>query len=390
MKVLHVINDFPYPPNHGGIADIWGRLLSFVELGMEVHAIVTIKIRPSETDIDHVRKHVSHLDMIERQPNWKGIFSRTPIQVVSRNNLSIFPIKDHYDLVIGESDFSFPIFENTSLSTDRRILRIHNDESRYMLNLSDIETKFWKRIYYKTEAMRCSNFSYKAFSSVDDLWFSSSDQYADYIRSHSVDAPKAAWLPPPVDIDAMVSPRIKASKHVLFVGSLSVPSNIEAIDWYMKGVHPKLKAIAGYRFVIAGSTRGLPLSKTIRNASMDEQCDLHLDVQYLNPLYEMSSVFVNCMLHGASIKMKTVHAVEKGLPVVSTSVGNEGTGFTDQQHICIADNQDKFAQSISRLLAFPSEGQAMAMRAQAYLKTRYRHSEQIHQLLHSKKLASLL
>lgn len=386
MKVLHVMNDFPYPPNHGGIVDIFGRLRCLVELGMDVHAVVTLKTRPAEAAISNVRKMVSRLDLVDRHPNWKGILSRYPVQVASRNGLARLQLKNQYDLALGESDFSFPIFENKTLRADNRVLRIHNDESRYMRELAEVETSRWKRMYYQEETRRFARFSPNAFAAVDALWFSSADQYGDYVRLHPGNNEKATWLPPPVDQDAFISPDIKTSKQVLFVGSLSVHSNIEAIDWYMAGVHPKLKHIDGYRFVIAGSTRGIPLSSIIERASLDKHCNLYTDVADLSSLYKQSAVFVNCMIRGASIKMKTVNAAEKGLPVVSTTIGNEGTGFVNEQHLYVADDYAAFTTAISRLFSSPDSGLEMAVRAQDFLRSRYRHAEQINQLLKQSRM----
>ena len=83
--------------------------------------------------------------------------------------------------------------------------------------------------------------------------------------------------------------------------------------------------------------------------------------------------------------MKTVNAAEKGLPIVSTTVGNEGTGFINGQHICIADTQETFVTSIDNLLSSPSAGLEMAERAQSFLRSRYRHAEQIKSLLEMEK-----
>ncbi len=364
---------------------MWGRLLSLAELGFDVHAVVTLKMRPSGIEISHVRKMVSRLDLIDRSPNWKGIISSFPVQVASRSGLAHLKLLEHYSLALAESEFSFPVFENKTLNADKRVFRIHNNESRFMSELAGVERNWLRRMYYREESKRFSSFSPKAFAAIDQLWFSSFDQYNDYILLRPEDNRKAAWLPPPVDVKAFVSPAMKTCKQVLFVGGLSVLSNIEAIDWYMSGVHPKLKRIDGYRFVIAGNTRGLPVSPIILKAATDACCTLFTNVADLSPLYEQSAVFINCMVRGASIKMKTVNAAEKGLPIVSTTVGNEGTGFINGQHICIADTQETFTKSIDNLLSSPSAGLEMAERAQSFVRSRYRHVEQIKSLLEMEK-----
>ena len=187
-----------------------------LELGFDVHAVVTLKMRPSDIEISHVRKMVSRLDLIDRSPNWKGIISSFPVQVASRSGLANIRLTDHYRLVLAESEFSFPILENSTLNADVKVLRIHNDESRFMSELAKVERNWFKQMYYREESKRFSTFSPNAFAAVDQLWFSSADQYRDYAMLHPDHNRKAAWLPPSVDLHAFVSPTMKTCKQVLF------------------------------------------------------------------------------------------------------------------------------------------------------------------------------
>lgn len=360
---------------------MWGRLLALRELGHQVHLVATVKAYPADKEVAHVKKMVNQLDFVEREPNWTGIFSSLPVQVVSRSRLKEIRFKGDFDVALGESEFVYPAFQNRTLQAGLRVLRIHNDEGRFMRELAAVEHSSFKLGYYRIETRRLSRFSPTAMASVDQLWFSSSDQFMDYMDAHPDSTGRAAWLPPPITMDALVFPRIKGSRQVLFVGGLSAIPNIEAIEWYMSGVHSRLKEIEGYRFAIAGNTRGRPISRVLREAAGDEHCALHTDVADLSALYSESAVFVNPMLHGASIKMKTVNAAENGLPVVTTRIGNEGTGFLDQQHVRIADKPDLFALQIKSLLCAPAIGVQMAERAQEFLRARYRHAEQIASLL---------
>jgi len=363
--------------------DMWGRLRTLVRLGHEVHAVITVKNRPPEDEISHIAKIVSRLDIVNRRANWKCIAASRPVQTACRDGLKRVALMGHYDLALAETEFSFSIFENEALNADLRVLRIQNDESRFMRELEEVEAKegSLKRIYYHEESRRFSRFSPKAFAAVDQLWFISSDEYEQYLRAHPEDRGKAAWLPPPIDVDAFIPPTVKSSKQVLFVGGLFMQSNVEAIDWYMSAVHPRLKHISGYRFVIAGNTRCRPLPPIVQRAAADDRCVLHPDVADLSPLYQQSAVFANCMVHGAGVKMKTVNAAEKGTPIVSTAIGNEGTGLVDGQHICVAETQEAFASAIEDLLSVPSAAAEMAQRAQEFLCSRYRHAEQISALI---------
>ena len=88
-------------------------------------------------------------------------------------------------------------------------------------------------------------------------------------------------------------------------------------------------------------------------------------------LYQQGTVFVNPMLYGAGIKLKTVHALAAGLPVVSSSVGNEGTCMRDGIEIYERDTSEAFAEAVRSLLCDSAErlkvsGNALKRLSQIY------------------------
>lgn len=380
MKILHVMNDFPYPPIHGGRVDMWGRLRSLAESGHDVELIVTVKQRPSAENYEIVSRLVRRLVLVERLPLWRSILGARPMQVACRVGLKDVPLEGRFDVAIAEAEFCYPIFENPTLEARLKVLRVHNDERGFMSDLAQAERNAAKRMYFREEARRFSHFSPLAFLEADQLWFSSSKQCEENLKSKQF-AFKSVWLPPPIDIRRLSRPVQKESRQVLFVGSFAAASNVEAVGWYLRNVHKRLKKINGYKFVIAGSTRGLSPDRILKRIHADEACSVHMDVPDLTDLYDESAVFVNCMIHGASIKMKTVNAVERGIAIVSTTVGNEGTGFKDGEHVRVADDPQEFAFAIEELLTRPSMAVALAERAQEFLQKNYQHSSSIQTLV---------
>ena len=69
----------------------------------------------------------------------------------------------------------------------------------------------------------------------------------------------------------------------------------------------------------------------------------------------MRCICVNPMHHGAGVKLKIINAIEFGLPVVSTSVGKEGTGLDNAVHLHVADTAEDFMKAIRHLLVHPTK-----------------------------------
>jgi glycosyltransferase involved in cell wall biosynthesis len=130
--------------------------------------------------------------------------------------------------------------------------------------------------------------------------------------------------------------------------------------------------IPDYRLTIAGSLLGGTMPRRLTEAARDPRCTIAVDVPDLTGLYASAAVFINPMIRGTSIKMKTVNAVENGLAVVTTAVGNEGAGFTDGLHLLVRDTPETFASAVRTLLWSGERRRSMAACAQQFLIENYR------------------
>ena len=66
--------------------------------------------------------------------------------------------------------------------------------------------------------------------------------------------------------------------------------------------------------------------------------------------------------------MKVLDYFAARLPVVSTSKGVEGIPVRDGEEFVLADEPERFAAAITRLLAHPEEARAVAGRGRAFVE----------------------
>lgn len=163
------------------------------------------------------------------------------------------------------------------------------------------------------------------------------------------------------------------SKHVVFIGSLFMPNNREAIQWYLAHIHPLMLKEPDYKFIVAGNSRKQSLSWL-------EGYDMTNVVVYdtpktLDDIYKQGYLFVNPMQNGAGVKLKTIEAIQNGLPVISTSIGYEGTGLVDNEHIMVADQPEQFYAKIKLLFDHPEAAKLLLDSSQSFLRTHYNHKE---------------
>jgi polysaccharide biosynthesis protein PslH len=387
-KILYVCNDFPYPPMHGGLLDMWNRIQELVQIGAQLDVIATVKEIPPPEALRAVEEKVHSLDLIVRRSLKSGLLSFKPVQVAIRTGLKHVVLHSEYDTVIMQTEFTAEILRNPTLKAKRTAIRVENDEFAYHLGTAR-STRSWRgKLYFLQEALRVKLYSTRAFSRVNSLWFISNDELARYKQHRSLaDSEKALFLPSGVDLQRLQRPALTGNR-VLFVGSLSVSFNQQAITWYIENVHARLADVDGYHLVVAGSSRGKDMTWLDKIIAHFSNIEVRLDVPDLYPLYDSAAVFVNPMKNGNGVKLKTIEAALHGLPIVSTDVGVEGTGLEAGIHFTLANDPNTFAVAVRELLLDKGQAHATVERAQNFLVEHYGQGQYLQHLLSPAPISS--
>jgi glycosyltransferase involved in cell wall biosynthesis len=141
----------------------------------------------------------------------------------------------------------------------------------------------------------------------------------------------------------------EARRGILFLGNFRHPPNTEAAEFLCKDVLPHLDAAitAKHPVYIVGNAAGDKIRDLARGLP-----NVHVIgwVPSVLPYFHQTRLSVVPLLHGAGTKRKMLQALMAGAPTVSTPVGIEGLELRDDEHVLIADEPVRFAQSIRRLL----------------------------------------
>ncbi len=380
LRILHVWNDFPVPPHHGGRIDLWSRVRALREIGHEVDAVATVKELPAPPHYLAAAKEVRTLSLVRRSPNPFGILSREPLQLRTRRGLASFQLQRSYDVVLLEQEYVAPVLDAPELDAGRVILRVHNDETAYFLDLARSEKSWWRKLYYLEEARRFRRTSPSVFDKASDLWFISYDHFQRWRAARPEARQRAAWLPAALP-GPLRPPREGAGERVLITGNLFQPTNLEGLEWFLSEVHPWLTRRPEYELCVAGSTRGARAEALIARLRAAPRVQVHVNLPNLEPLYRTAAVFVNPMRRGVSVKLKTLDAICHGLPVVSTAAGLDGAGLEPGKHALLAESGVAMAEAIARLLDAPPERRALVENAQDFFAKRYNQRANLERLL---------
>lgn len=369
-RILVVANDFPYPPDHGAAVDMWDRILTLEEMGYSIDLLASAREMPSKDRMQFVQKHVENLWVVLRKCSLRAILSFLPFQVRSRTGLQNSILGQRYDAVILEAEHVAAFLKNPAARKTKLILRIHNNETRYFSELAKGSESLWKKIFYYSESFKFRVFTPFVRKKCDALWFISDFERKEYVRNNRKNDQKSIFLPPHIG-KSDLRPFSANGKTALFVGTLTIPHNSGAVEWYIKEIHPILSDLDGYSFQVAGHTAGHPIPSLTHLIQQYRNVSLEKDPIVLNSLYENAAVFVNPVIHGAGVKLKIIHAIKAGIPVVSTSVGIEGTGLENTRHLLVADTALEFAYCVQKILTNQALAKSLVQNAQTFLAERY-------------------
>jgi len=162
--------------------------------------------------------------------------------------------------------------------------------------------------------------------------------------------------------------RTPGARSVLFTGALGRPDNESAVLWFLEHVWPTVRQhVPDASFVVAGGGPRRRLLRAIEKAPGAEATGF---VDSLDPYYEEAAVFVVPLFTGAGVKFKTIDALLRGVPIVSTSVGVEGIAEASE-HCRIENQAAAFADAVVSQLLSPAAGLEAAERGARWARSTY-------------------
>jgi glycosyltransferase involved in cell wall biosynthesis len=159
----------------------------------------------------------------------------------------------------------------------------------------------------------------------------------------------------PIAIDTEAQAQIErhpSCPHIVHIGTMYWPPNIEGITWFLDEIYPAVKQQApNVRCTLIGAR---PPANLIERAKTDSSLTVTGYVDDPAPYLADASMMVIPLHAGGGMRVKILNALAQGIPMVSTTVGCEGISVTNGKDILIADDSQSFAEAIVRLLMDPS------------------------------------
>ncbi|MFH0867413.1 MAG: glycosyltransferase family 1 protein, partial [Bacteroidota bacterium] len=220
--------DIPYPPNYGGVIDVYYKIKALRNEGIKIHLHCFEYGRKRSQELESLCENVYYY---KRDVSKTNLFRRRPYIVVTRcseelgNNLA-----KTNNPILFEGLHSCFFLDDKRLKKKRKIVRTHNIEHDYYMNLAKVEKDIFKRYYFSNEAQKLKRYE-KLLENVDGIAAISLHDKEYFAKKYkNVVSVSAFHSNEKVDIDEGLG------NYILYHGSLSVGENNEAGIFLMNHV----------------------------------------------------------------------------------------------------------------------------------------------------------
>lgn len=156
-KKLHIVSfDVPYPPNYGGVIDVFYKIKKLHEIGITIYLHCYEYGRGKQ---DELNKYCEKITYYKRNTATRSLFSKIPFIVKTRNSLTLTQnlLADNHPILFEGLHTTFPLINHNF--TNRKILvRTHNIEHLYYKGLKKSETSNRKKLFFEIESKKLKNY----------------------------------------------------------------------------------------------------------------------------------------------------------------------------------------------------------------------------------------
>jgi glycosyltransferase involved in cell wall biosynthesis len=155
----------------------------------------------------------------------------------------------------------------------------------------------------------------------------------------------------------------------VFTGNLGYFPNVDAVDWFVREVLPRVQRVHPEATFVAAGAR--PHRRVRALADTAGSVVIEGDVPDLGAVLMRAAVAVAPMRAGSGQPLKILEAMACGAPVVATPLAASGIAAEPERHLLIGADADAFAAQVVRILDRPALASELAVTAHSLVQERY-------------------
>lgn len=241
---LHIISfDIPYPPNYGGVIDVFYKITTLHKLGIKIH--LHCFEYPGRDRSEELQQYCEEVFYYPRITGLRSAFSLKPYIVSSRKSEEMMAnlLKDDYPILF-EGLHSCYYIDDPRLKERVKVYRESNIEHRYYFNLFKVDANLRNKLYFFAASAKLK--LYQKVLNHASLMLAVSRYDSDYLHKHFPGT--AVYHLPSFHVNNSVSIEPGSGDYVLYHGNIEVSENEYAATYLVTKVFNDLDI----PFIIAG------------------------------------------------------------------------------------------------------------------------------------------
>ena len=335
---LHIVSfTVPYPPNYGGVIDVFYKIRALHAEGVRIHLHCFTYDREPSPELEALCFEVHYYT---RKTGLRSALHWKPYIVYSRRSSQLieYLLMDDYPILF-EGLHSCLYLSHEKLKDRIRIYRESNIEHNYYFHLSKAEKNILKKLYYILSGMKLRAFQPVLRHSTMMLTVSREDN--DYL-SRKFPSVEVRYLPSFHNNDEVeILPG--RGDYALYHGNLSVAENVKAVEYLVKKVLPG----TGIRLVVAGLNPAPALVKLAGKYTGIELVPNPTDAA-MDKLIRNAQVNIMITFQPTGLKLKLLNALFAGRYCLVNPAMVAGT---DLGQLCeVAESNGQLRETLMALM----------------------------------------
>ncbi|WP_157888659.1 tetratricopeptide repeat protein, partial [Arthrospira platensis] len=382
LKILMVTSYPPYPPNSGAPM----RMFEEIKYLASRHDLIVVSFIFSEKDYKIEQELTDYCDLAvmimldspyaPRKPNeprqvhrWHTWNMRTTLEVM-KNNIDFDIVLFDFIYMASYVDLfqdTYTVLEEHNIESDLLQQCAHASPGNYQLQkvAGDVEAA---KAFLEAdkEALLLQEYETRTWTKfnlvtlVSEVDMKQVQQRCPRVQTLIVENG--------TDTDSITPVDNSQGRKILFMGNLAYYPNIDGVLFFVEEILPKIwEQDPTMTVSIAGRDPGVQIQKLAQDPR----------IEIVASPKDMSQVAKDCMMTvvplrlGSGTRLKILHSMAMGLPVVSTNLGCEGLSGEDGTHILIRDEPQKFADAVVDMSRDPNLRHKLRLHGLELVKSKY-------------------
>ena len=318
---IHIVSfNVPYPPNYGGVIDVFYKIKALYDAGVKVHLHTFHYGREQSEKLQEICHSVYYYP---RGKFYQAIYSRVPYIVGSRqsDNLLSNLINDECPILFEGLHTCFYL-SHPAIKNRLKIVRMHNIEWDYYNSLGKAERNFFRKFYFFSESKKLRQ--YEDVLKDADIILGISPNDTEYLAERFSNV---HYLPA-FHSNTVVSCKNGFGGYALYHGNLSVQENNQAALYLTRKIFEDLD----YPLKLAGSK---PLNTLIGDVHKNDRYELIANPDDHKMMDLISNAHINVLptFQATGIKLKIINALFNGRYCVVNKEMVLETGLEELCHV---------------------------------------------------------